>query len=182
MDICMEFLHNIIAEQVAWVDVAWHSIFFMLVSSHPWMKASSGYLLKKHLHVQLSDPSISQPLMSNPVLVNASLLPLTIPTSTVILFNGLSGLRNANKHEFLFCWKPTTPTSIKVNAIICWNHSTPMHNLPKLECQHAPLNLPQIIHLPSGLLIHVHSSNRMWEEQTVSQKNCTGSLASQQHL
>jgi hypothetical protein len=120
-EIPTEHIQEIIAKQVAEADVAQQSYFFTQISSHPWLKSSSGYLFEKFLFIRLTAPSQSQPLICKAVISTSSQpSELIIPTcATVIPLSGISGLSDARIHPLPFCWRPTSPNFAVVDAIIC---------------------------------------------------------------
>jgi len=118
MEIPTPYLKDIIARQVAEVDTVKQSIFFTQISTHPWLRSATGYLFEKFLHIRLTVPSASLPLICTPITTDAP--PLAIPTSLrAVPLSGFPSLKNSRKHDLPFYWRPVSPTFPVVDAIIC---------------------------------------------------------------
>jgi hypothetical protein len=110
-----DHLNGILALAVARFDAAQQSLFFGQISSHPWTKGSAGWIFEKLVHMRLMSAS-SPPL----ICISTSNSTITIPVcDNTHPLNGKYALRDANKHELPFYWRPTSTTFTSIDGIVC---------------------------------------------------------------
>jgi len=116
-EIPTEHLCGLVTRELAIVDKSQQSNFFSRIREHPWMKGLSSYVFQKFVHVRLTAHASS--LRAEPAKRSLTYLKSVPVCGTVIPLNGLSKLREANKHPLPSYWRPTSTSFTSVNAIIC---------------------------------------------------------------
>ncbi|KAF8342458.1 hypothetical protein F5887DRAFT_974351 [Amanita rubescens] len=110
-------LSGILALAVARIDAAQQSMFFSLISSHPWTKTPAGWMFEKFVHIRLASTA-APPLTCVPADVGRDSLLIPVCGITRPL-NGITGLREANKYALPFYWRPTSTSFTSIDGIIC---------------------------------------------------------------
>jgi len=111
-------LNGILGLAVARLDAAQQSLFFGQISSHPWTEGSAGWIFEKFIHIRLM--SVSAPPLTCVPANNAAIFNIPVCHTTHPL-NGKTALREANKYNVPFCWRPTSSSFTSIDGIICNN-------------------------------------------------------------
>jgi hypothetical protein len=114
--IATDHILDIVLAQVSWLDAAQQSLFFNMISGHPWLKSPLGNFYEKLLHVRLTADRAVEPLLCT--LENGS--PPSIPVvPNVVSVSGSSNLGEANQNALPVYWRPVSQTFTSFDAIIC---------------------------------------------------------------
>jgi hypothetical protein len=114
--IATEYILDIVLEQVTWLNAVQQSEFFTMISENPWLKSPLGNFYEKLMHVRLTADPTAAPLMCT----STTEAPIPVPVvSNVVSLSGSSNLKDANRNNLPFYWRPVSQTFTSLDAIIC---------------------------------------------------------------